>query len=116
MEPEPQTTPATPAPPPSAPAADLQKVHDLVLKAHPDVVPDLVKGDSIDALIASAAPARAAYQRIVDTLHTANANPPAPAQPPTVPAGGAAPILDPDTLSPTTKIARALATRRAISH
>src|SRR5215212_6296389 len=48
------------------PTADLGKVRELVLKAHPDVVPDLVAGSSVDELIASVEPARTAYQRIAD--------------------------------------------------
>jgi hypothetical protein len=48
------------------PTADLGKVRELVLKAHPDVVPDLVAGSSVDELIASVEPARSAYQRIAD--------------------------------------------------
>jgi hypothetical protein len=31
---------------------ELGKVRELVLKAHPDVVPDLVRGSSVDELIA----------------------------------------------------------------
>jgi hypothetical protein len=119
---------------------DLGKVRDLVLKAHPDVVPDLVRGGSVDELIASVEPARSAYQRIADqvrgrgpqvtgdhaTESTVAAQPGAtvPAatiaegsttsvvQPPVVPAGGASNAVDPGDLAPTSKIAQALAARR----
>ena len=37
------TTPAPPTADSQQPAADLGKVRELVLKAHPDVVPDLVR-------------------------------------------------------------------------
>ena len=47
---------------------DLGKVRELVLKAHPDAVPDLVAGSSVDELIASVEPARTAYQRIADQV------------------------------------------------
>src|SRR5918998_37621 len=47
---------------------DLNKVRELVLKAHPDVVPDLVRGGSVDELIASVEPARSAYQRIAEQV------------------------------------------------
>src|SRR5688572_11575097 len=50
------------------PIADLTKVRELVLKAHPDVVPDLIAGSSVDELIASVEPARTAYQRIADQV------------------------------------------------
>jgi hypothetical protein len=115
-----------------APGADLGKVRDLVLKAHPDVVPDLVRGGSVDELIASVEPARSAYQRIADqvrgssseTTVNAEAGATVPAatiaegattvvvQPPVVPAGGATNVADPGDLGPTTKIAQALAARK----
>ena len=111
---------------------DLGKVRDLVLKAHPDVVPDLVRGGSVDELIASVEPARSAYQRIADQVRgsatetTVTPQPGAtvPAatiaegsttvvvQPPVVPAGGASNAADPGNLAPTSKIAQALAARR----
>src|SRR5215213_1521510 len=50
------------------PPADLTKVRELVLKAHPDVVPDLVACSAVDELIASVEPARTAYQRIADQV------------------------------------------------
>ena len=110
--------------------ADLGKVRELVLKAHPDAVPDLVQGSSVDELIASVEPARSAYQRIADqvrrgeTTLTAEAGSTVPAatiaegsttvvvQPPAVPAGGASNVADPADLGPTTKIAQALAARK----
>ena len=91
------------------PLADLGKVRELVLKAHPDVVPDLVAGSSVDELIASVEPARTAYQRIADQVRRAD---PIVAQPPVVPAGGAANVAEPGDLGPTTKIAQALAARK----
>ena len=118
------------------PGTDLGKVRELVLKAHPDVVPDLVRGGSVDELIASVEPARTAYQRIADQIRqggkvaglqggeettvTAEAGPTINAtgettvvvQPPVVPAGGAANVAEPADLAPTTKIAQALATRK----
>src|SRR5215212_3740242 len=62
------TTPAQVTAPAGESGADLCKVRDLVLKAHPDVVPDLVRGGSVDELIASVEPARSAYQRIADQV------------------------------------------------
>jgi hypothetical protein len=128
---------ATPEPPtansqqPTAtshqPNPDLDKVRELVLKAHPDIVPDLVGGSSVDELIASVEPARTAYQRIADrvrgggeTTVTAEAgstiNPTGETtvvvQPPVVPAGGGSNVVDQSELAPTTKIAQALANRK----
>ena len=115
------------------PIADLGKVRELVLKAHPDVVPDLVVGSSVDELIASVEPARTAYQRIADRVRTAESQvggrrsdetsdsasgnglptpDPIVVQPPQVPAGGGTNVAEPGDLGPTTKIAQALAARR----
>jgi uncharacterized protein YwlG (UPF0340 family) len=107
---------------------DLGKVRDLVLKAHPDVVPDLITGNSVDELIASVEPARSAYQRIADQVRgsaaettvtaesgaTVNAEGPTTVvvQPPQVPAGGATNVVEPADLAPANKIARALAERK----
>jgi hypothetical protein len=97
-----------------APAAELGRVRELVLQAHPDVVPDLVRGGSLDELLASVEPARSAYQQIAERVRGGSAGSPTPAAPapPAVPAGGTRAALDPASLSPVTKIARALAERR----
>jgi len=113
-----------PAPPsPSPPVAttddagpesdDLTALRDVVLKAYPDVVPDLVRGDSTAALLASVEPARAAYARIRATIQADTApvatNTPMPA----IPAGGGAPLpVDPDRLPSSEKIRRGLITGR----
>jgi hypothetical protein len=120
------------------PTTDLGKVRDLVLKAHPDIVPDLVRGSSVDELIASVEPARTAYQRIADQVRESrsrdgeqivaagsrreeqdnsstprlpDSSTPSVVQPPVVPAGGASNVAEPADLGPTTKIAQALAAR-----
>jgi hypothetical protein len=105
------TTPANVEPT----GTDLSKVRELVLKAHPDVVPDLIAGGSVDELIASVEPARSAYQRIADQVRGAQpevGNRKSEEQPPVVPAGGASNVIDPGELAPTSKIAQALAERR----
>jgi hypothetical protein len=136
IAPEVQTTEVdvqTTSPPPSANsdepvrAAELNTVRELVLKAHPDVVPDLIAGRSVDELLASVEPARTAYQRIADQVREASSregeearrreerdgsSTPSLVQPPAVPAGGAATIVDPGDLAPTSKIAQALAARK----
>ena len=115
---------------------DLGKVRDLVLKAHPDIVPDLVRGGSVDELIASVEPARTAYQRIADQLRSREgeqlrsreerddsstsrllpaatiSSTPSVVQPPVVPAGGASNVADPGEIKPMSKIATAIAERR----
>jgi hypothetical protein len=99
---------------------ELGKVRELVLKAHPDVVPDLVRGSSVDELIASVEPARTAYQRIADRVRQGGGVAGAKegvettvvVQPPPVPAGGGTNVAEPGDLGPTTKIAQALAARR----
>jgi hypothetical protein len=128
MEREAVTTPASVEPV----GTDLGKVRELVLRAHPDVVPDLVRGGSVDELIASVEPARSAYQRIAEQIResgvggslplarseepTSDSRLPTPdsavAQPPPVPAGGTATVVDPVDLTPTSKIAQALAARK----
>src|SRR5215207_5874857 len=120
------TTPAQGTTPAGDGGAELGKVRELVLKAHPDVVPDLVRGSSVDELIASVEPARSAFQRIADQVRggetTVTAQPGATVnaegattvvvQPPVVPAGGATNVADPADLAPTNKIAQALAARK----
>lgn len=90
-----------PAPPDNG---DLAAVRELVLQAHPDIVPELVTGETITDLIASVEPARAAYARLAEAIGQAR-----PSAAP-VPAGGGAPIaVDPDRLPAAEKIRRGLA-------
>ena len=85
------------------PEQDLDAVRDLVLRANPDVVPELVTGATVADLIASVESAREAYSRIATSIGDARG--PAP-----VPAGGGAPIaIDPDRLPAHEKIRRGLA-------
>ena len=85
-------------------SVDLDAVRALVLRAHPDVVPELVTGESVADLIASVEPARAAYARLAETLAQVRSE----AAP--VPAGGGSPItVDPDRLPAAEKIRRGLA-------
>lgn len=130
----PAVPPAVPPPPPELPlalesdvidsatamtaaadaaASDLAVIRDLLLKAYPDVVPDLVNGDSTASLLASVEPAREAYARVLATIQT-NPSGWAPdhsttSTPPAIPAGGGAPLpIDPDRLPASEKIRRGL--------
>jgi hypothetical protein len=87
---------------------DLGAVRELVLKAHADVVPELVQGNSIASLLASVESAQVAYARIASTLNPASTN-----STPSVPAGGNPPVIvDLDRLPASEKIKRGLATFR----
>ncbi len=82
---------------------ELTAVRELVLRAHPDVVPELVTGSTVAALLSSIEPAQAAYGRLAETIQSGSRPaapvPSAPTFPPapSVPAGGSAPVpADPD--------------------
>ncbi len=63
---------------------DIAQLRDLVLKANPDVIPEMIAGDSFESLMASVDPAKAAYQRIVESVGSQQQTAPR------VPAGGGA--------------------------
>jgi len=86
-------------------AMDLDGVRELILKAYPEIVPELLAGDSVDGLLASVPAAREAYTRIATEIHEQ-----APAPIPTG-SGRRAPI-DPEGLSPESKIRAGLSQHR----
>jgi hypothetical protein len=86
---------------------DLARVRDLILAAHADVVPELIAGATIQALIDSVEPARGAYQSVI-----ARMAPPAPPVVPVVPAGSALAAVDPSTLPAHELIRRGLRAAR----
>jgi len=87
---------------------ELAAVREVVLRAHPDVVPELVRGATVAEVLASVEPARAAYARVAEWLAPSATPPSIPA----MPAGGAGPVpLDPDRLPAPEKIRRGLASR-----
>lgn len=89
-------------------ARALEAVRELVLRAHRDVVPELVGGESIAALLASVAPARAAYARLAEGFASEGG------VARSVPAGGGQPLaVDPAQLPATEKIRRGLAAGRS---
>lgn len=88
------------------PPVDLDAVRSLVLQAHPDIVPELVTGGSVDELLASVEPARSAYARLAEGWTERREATIAA----TVPAGGGSQIaVDPDRLPAGEKIRRGLA-------
>jgi hypothetical protein len=87
-------------------AVDLAAVRELVLKAHPDVVPELIAGSSVAELTASIEPAKAAYQRIAEAMASPLGG--RTIAPPSVPAGGSALAIDPDAIPAAEKIRRGI--------
>jgi hypothetical protein len=82
---------------------DLGVVRELILRAHPDVVPELISGGSVDELVASVEAARAAYRRVAETVSA----------PPRVPAGDTPRLaVDVELLPAAEKIRRGLASKR----
>jgi hypothetical protein len=65
----------------AAPAIDLSRIRDLVLAAHPDVVPAMIAGETFEELMSSVEPAREAYQRIASEASKTHSTPRVAAQP-----------------------------------
>ena len=86
------------------PEIDLDRVRELVLEAHPDVVPEMVQGTTFDELMASVEPAREAYQRITAEV----AAPPAPPKLAAQPGQRSTHLADVEGLSPLGKISEGL--------
>jgi hypothetical protein len=99
---------STPLDPDPATPEHMEAIRSLVLRAHPEIVPELLHGDSIETLLASVEPAKAAYARIAAALP-----PVSPSPAPAVPAGGSPPVtVDFDRLPASEKIRRGIANRR----
>lgn len=106
---EPGTPPAAGAPEPVDPAepvatVPLDALRALVLRAYPEALPELVSGDTLEALLASAERARELRARLLAEAQAAA---------PPVAAGAPRGAGDPEAgrLSPLAKIAWALAGR-----
>ena len=81
-------------------------VRDLVLRAHPEIVPELLRGNSLEELLASVQPATEAYARIAELLKSEE-------ETLRVPAGGSPAVtVDAASLPAAEKIRRGLASRR----
>lgn len=79
---------------------DTAMVRELILASHTDLVSELVRGSSIPELIASIAPAKAAFSRVVNKAPKAVS----------IPAGGNPPLtIDANALPASEKIRRGLA-------
>jgi hypothetical protein len=86
--------------------SEHELVRELVLQAHPEVVPALVRGDTIGELLASIEPARQAYADLADRIGQQ-------ATAPSVPAGGASSLpTDLARIPAMERIKRGLAARR----
>jgi hypothetical protein len=106
----------------TAAADDLAAVREVVLRAYPDAVPELVGGGSVAEVLASVEAARAAYRRIAEAVGGAAgaaaeaagaASGPSAAHVPSVPAGAVSrPAADPERLPAAEKIRRGLAAAR----
>lgn len=97
----------------TSPPDTLEQVRNLVLLAHPEVVPELVHGASLTELLASVEPAHRAYAELVARLHVDAPSPAAQAQPThQVPAGGAVPApLDLERMPTAEKLRRGIRDR-----
>jgi hypothetical protein len=97
-----------PGPEPDAtPALAIDVVRDLVLRAYPDVVPELVRGETLDDLLSSIEPASTAYISLA-----ARFDKPAVHSPEPVPAGATPPVpIDIDRLPTAEKLRRGISER-----
>jgi hypothetical protein len=99
---------------------ELARVRDVILRAHPDVVPEMVQGSSVAELLGSVEAARAAYQGVIERAKGAQAGSEGTGQqqgqqqqePPRVPAGGGAATVSVDDLPTAEKIKRGIAAAR----
>ncbi len=90
----------------------LQRVRDLVLQAHREVVPELIAGASLTELLASIEPAREAYASLATRIEADRVPEPELATVPLVPAGGMGPApLDLDRMPASEKLRRGILQR-----
>lgn len=89
------------------PVVDQDLIRDLILRAHPDVVPDLIQGETVTDLLASVEPARNAFAAAAERIRSSQPEPVS-----TVPAGGSTGVaIDPARLPGVERIKRGLAAR-----
>lgn len=93
----------TGTPDPPGVADEMRIIRELILQAHPDVVPELVQGATLHELLASVPIAREAWRNAVERLRQAQFGPPIPSG-----ASVRSAPLDLDSLSPLAKIRAAV--------
>lgn len=99
--------------------SELSKVRELILSAFPDLVPELVSGQTVDDLISSVDVARDAFKAVAERIGSsestgAGVTVAATGTAPRVPAGGGAArqfVVNIEELSPSAKIAEGLRQR-----
>lgn len=107
-------TPAAPAAsaaaaPAAIDASTLATFRAAIVAANPDAIPELIAGDSFEAITASVAGAKTAYANAAARIKPEGQA----ATAPSVPAGGgAAPVVNLAQMSPAAKIAHGLSARR----
>ncbi len=88
---------------------EIATLRAVLREAHPDAVEELIAGETIAELLASLAPAREAYGRLIARLERQEGKPP---QAPQVPAGGTSAKVDLDSLTADGLIKRGVAEAR----
>ena len=88
-------------------AESIAIIRDLLLKAHPDVLPELVTGETLADLLESVTSAEAIFARVAEVIDTRRAQ----TKPPAVPAGGTGRVVALNDLSGDGLIRTALRTR-----
>lgn len=116
MDAEQQQQQDTAAPAAASSALDLAAVRELAIAAHPQAVPELIRGDSVEEIMASIPAAREAYERIAQRVTPADAAAALAAGLPEAAHGS--PVrtvaVDPEVLSPASKIRYGLEARKAM--
>lgn len=90
---------------------ELARVREVVLQAHQDVVPELVRGGTLDELLGSVEGAKAAFARVSELVKPVAATNSLPPAPPVVPAGAGSAAVDPATLPAHEMIRRGIKAR-----
>lgn len=106
-----EQAPAEAAGQPEAPeGVDVAKLRELVLRAYPEAIPELVQGATLEELEASARLATEVYRRVAGQVREAAAREAASSVPAGQP-GRQRYLMDVEALSPSAKIAEGLRRR-----
>lgn len=93
-----------------SPGVDVEKLRELVLRAHPEAIPELVRGETLEELEASARLATEVYRRIAESVREAVRREAAASVPAGQP-GRQTYLVNVEALSPAAKIAEGLRRR-----